>query len=101
MGYVSLSGQIIAVDDAPVYSLQQITERMSRNDVDEIIVALPPNRCSEIPQIVKTMERLCLPVPAVLDCGDHMLIGERRFQFGRRQILEVTASRPASVRYTL
>jgi len=101
MGYVSLSGQIIAVDDAPVYSLQQITERMSRNDVDEIIIALPPNRFSEIPQIMKTMERFCLPVRAVLDFGDHMLIRERLFQFGRLQILDLTATPTESVRYSL
>jgi Undecaprenyl-phosphate glucose phosphotransferase len=101
MGYLSLSGQTIAVDDAPVYSLQQITERMSRNDVDEIIIALPPNRFSEIPEIVKTMERFCLPVRAVLDLGDHMLIRERLFQFGRLQILDLTATPTELVRYSL
>src|SRR5207249_7231581 len=71
------------------------------NDVDEIIIALPPNRFSEIPQIMKTMERFCLPVRAVLDFGDHMLIRERLFQFGRLQILDLTATPTESVRYSL
>jgi len=102
MGYVNLPGQAIAVDDAPVYSLQQIAERINRNDdVDEIIFALPPNRFSDIPEIMKTMERFCLPVRAILDFGDHMLIRERLFQFGRLQILDLTATPTESIRYSL
>jgi len=102
MGYVSLPGQAIAVDDAPVYSFQQITERINKNDdVDEVIIALPPNRFSEIPEIMKTMDRFCLPVRAILDFGDHMLIRDRLFQFGRLQILDLTATPTESIRYSL
>lgn len=102
MGYVNLPGQAIAVDDAPIYPLQQIVERINRNDdVDDIIIALPPNRFSEIPQIMKTLEPFCLPVRAVLDFGDHMLIRERLFQFGRLQILDLTATPTESIRYSL
>src|SRR5947207_4388186 len=68
MGYISLPGQAIAVDDAPIYSFQQIMERMKgKVDIDEIIIALPPNRFSEIPEIMKAMEQFCLPVRAILD----------------------------------
>jgi len=102
MGYVSLPGQTIVVDDAPIYSVQQMIERMKRKvDVDEIIIALPPNRFSEIPEIMKTMEQFCLPVRAILDFGDHMLIRERLFQFGRLQILDLTASPTESIAYSL
>lgn len=102
VGYVILPGQSIAVDDAPVYSLEQIAERIKRNDdVDEIIIALPPNRFSDIPEIMKSTERFCLPVRAILDFGDHMLIRERLFQFGRLQMLDLTATPVESIRYSL
>jgi Undecaprenyl-phosphate glucose phosphotransferase len=102
MGYVSLPGQAVAVDDAPIYSFQQITERINRNDdLDEIIIALPPNRFSLIPEIMKSVERFCLPVRAVIDFGDHMLIRERLFQFGRLQMLDLTATPTESIRYSL
>ena len=102
MGYVSLPDQTVAVDDAPVYHLQQMTERIKRgDDIDEIIIALPPNRFSEIPGILKAVEHFCLPVRAILDFGDHMLIRERLFQFGRLQILDLTATPAESIRYSL
>jgi Undecaprenyl-phosphate glucose phosphotransferase len=102
MGYISLPGQAIAVDDAPIYSFRQIMERMKgKVDVDEIIIALPPNRFSEIPEIMKAMEQFCLPVRAILDFGDHMLIRERLFQFGRLQILDLTATPTESIAYSL
>lgn len=102
IGYVSLPGQTVAVDDAPVYSFQQITERVNRSDdVDEILLALPPVRFSEIPDIMKAVERFCLPVRAVIDFGDHMLVRERLFQFGRLQILDLTATPTDSIRYSL
>ena len=102
VGYVNLPGQATSVDDAPVYSLEQISERINRNnDINEIIIALPPNRFSEIPGIMKILERFCLPVRAILDFGDHMLIRERLFQFGRLQILDLTATPTESIRYSL
>jgi Undecaprenyl-phosphate glucose phosphotransferase len=102
IGYVSLPGQTVAVDDAPVYSFQQIAERINRrDDVNEILLALPPNRFSDIPDIMKAVERFCLPVRAVIDFGDHMLIRERLFQFGRLQILDLTATPADSIRYSL
>ncbi|HKW34570.1 MAG TPA: undecaprenyl-phosphate glucose phosphotransferase [Candidatus Acidoferrum sp.] len=102
IGYVALPDQTIAVDDAPVYSFPQIAETINRNDdIDEVIIALPPNRFSDIPEIMKTTERFCLPVRAILDFGDHMLIRERLFQFGRLQILDLTATPTESIRYSL
>jgi Undecaprenyl-phosphate glucose phosphotransferase len=102
MGYVSLPDQTVAVDDAPIYYLEQMPERLKRDDdIDEIIIALPPNRFSEIPDIVKAVEHVCLPVRAILDFGDHMLIRERLFQFGRLQLLDLTATPVESIRYSL
>ena len=102
MGYVNLPGQTVAVDDAPVYSPEQLTGRINRNgDIDEIILALPPTRFSEIPNFMKMLERFCLPVRAIVDLGDHMTIQERLFQFGRLQIFDLTATPIESIAYSL
>jgi len=50
---------------------------------------------------MKSVERFCLPVRAVIDFGDHMLIRERLFQFGRLQMLDLTATPTESIRYSL
>jgi exopolysaccharide biosynthesis polyprenyl glycosylphosphotransferase len=50
---------------------------------------------------MKAVERFCLPVRAVIDFGDHMLVRERLFQFGRLQILDLTATPADSIRYSL
>ncbi|PYT67027.1 MAG: undecaprenyl-phosphate glucose phosphotransferase [Acidobacteria bacterium] len=102
IGYVSLPEQAVAVDDAPVYPLQQVTERISRNeDIDEVILALPPTRFSDIPYFMKMLERFCLPVRAIVDLGDHTLVRERLFQFGRLQIFDLTATPTDSIAYSL
>jgi len=42
-----------------------------------------------------------LPVRAILDFGDHMMVRERLFQFGRLQILDLTATPAESLKYAL
>ncbi len=101
VGYVNLNGQEIAVDGAPVYPFEQI-ERIKRElRVDEIILAIPPSRFSEIPDIMQVVERFCVPVRAIIDFGDHILVRDRLFQFGRLQILDLAATPAESVKYSL
>jgi len=102
MGYVNLPGQPVAVDDAPVYSPEQLPGRINRNrDIDEILLALPLTRFSEIPTFLKMLEHFCLPVRAIVDLGDHTMIQERLFQFGRLQIFDITATPTDSIAYSL
>ncbi|HYX70791.1 MAG TPA: exopolysaccharide biosynthesis polyprenyl glycosylphosphotransferase [Terriglobales bacterium] len=99
--YVSLPGQAVAVKNAPVYSLPQVADNYRELEVDEVLLALPPHRYSEGPGIMKVVERFALPVRAIVEFGDHILVRDRLFQVGRLQILDLTATPAESIRYTV
>jgi Undecaprenyl-phosphate glucose phosphotransferase len=99
--YVSLPGQTIAVKDAPVYSFQEIEKIVETLEVDEVLMAIPPRRYSEGPDIMKAVERFALPVRAIVDFGDHMKFRDRIFQVGRLQVLDLTVTPAESVKYAL
>jgi Undecaprenyl-phosphate glucose phosphotransferase len=99
--YVSLPDQSIAVKDAPVYSLREIAERYRELGVDEVLLALPPNRYSEGPDIMKVVERFALPVRAIVEFGDHMMVRDRLFQVGQLQVLDLTATPAESIKYAV
>lgn len=101
VGHVHLPGQDIVVENAPVYPLTQVDEVCRDGNVDEILVAVPPSQYSDVPRLVKSLERLALPVRAILDFGDHMMVRERLFQFGRLQILDLTATPAESLKYSM
>jgi Undecaprenyl-phosphate glucose phosphotransferase len=101
VGHIHLPGQDILIEDAPVYPLGQIEEICRDGNVDEILLAVPSTQYSLVPGLVKTVEKLALPVRAILDFGDHMMIRERLFQFGRLQILDLTATPAESMKYAL
>jgi Undecaprenyl-phosphate glucose phosphotransferase len=99
--YVSLPGQEIAIKDTPVYPIQELANIYKEFDVDEVLLAIPPRRYSDGPDIMKIVERFSLPVRAIVDFGDHMIVRERLFQFGRLQILDLTATPAESIKYAL
>ncbi|MGH9574493.1 MAG: undecaprenyl-phosphate glucose phosphotransferase [Candidatus Acidiferrales bacterium] len=101
VGHIYLPGTDILVENAPVYPLSQVEELCRDGNVDEILVAVPSSKYSEVPRLVRDLERLALPVRAILDFGDHMMVRERLFQFGRLQILDLTATPAESLKYAL
>jgi Undecaprenyl-phosphate glucose phosphotransferase len=101
VGHVHLPGQDIVVEDVPVYPLSQVDDICRHGNVDEILLAIPASQYSGVPDLVRNLERLALPVRVILDFGDHMMVRERLFQFGRLQILDLTATPAESVKYAL
>jgi len=100
MGFVSLPGQEIAADSAPVFPIQQIKE-IRRNEVDDIVLALPPSQFSEIPEIMGIVDRFCLPVRTVIDFGENVSIRDRLFQLGHLQMFDLTLTPVESIEYSL
>jgi exopolysaccharide biosynthesis polyprenyl glycosylphosphotransferase len=101
VGHIYLPGQNVVIENAPVYPLSRVEDICRDGNVDEILLALPASQYSEVPALVKQLERLALPVRVILDFGDHMMVRERLFQFGRLQILDLTATPAESVKYGL
>lgn len=101
VGHIHLPDQEIVIENAPVYPLSQIDEVCRDGNVHEILLAVPASQYAQVPELVKVAERLALPVRAILDFGDHMMIRERLFQLGRLQILDLTATPAESMKYAL
>jgi len=91
VAHVALPDQPLAVQDIPTYSLEELKKGLSVR-VDDVIIALPPGRLSELSSIIRSLGTIPAPIRTVLDLGDVAVIRERWFQFGDLQLLDVAAS---------
>ncbi len=100
VGYVRLPDQEVAVNDAPVYSLQHVHTLMNMN-LDDVIIAVPLDRLSSITGLAEKLDALCVPIRAVIDLSGNSRIRERLFQFGRMQLLDLSLTPAESLDYTV
>jgi Undecaprenyl-phosphate glucose phosphotransferase len=88
VGYVRLPGQEIAVD-GPVYELDQIPVFTNGHSINDVIVALPAARLTEIQTIAPTLEKLCVPTRVVIDLGDGVVLRDRLIDLGGIRMLDL------------
>jgi Undecaprenyl-phosphate glucose phosphotransferase len=100
-GYVRLAGQEVSVKDGLVYEPEQLAVLNSDHNIDEAVIALHPTQFSQLPQIVKQLERLCLPARAVVDLGENIIVREKLFQLGNIQMLDLMPTPVESLDYAL
>src|ERR1700688_1386626 len=75
VGFVRLPDQEVAVD-GPVYELDQIPVFSNGNSINDIIIALPAARLSEVQKIAPVLEKLCVPTRVVIDLGEGIVMRE-------------------------
>ena len=100
-GYVRLSGQDTFVNGHRIYELEQLGILNSAHGIDEAVIAIHPAQFSQIPQIIKALEHLCLPAKAIVDLGDGVVVREKLFQLGNVQMLDLTSTPAESLDYVL
>jgi Undecaprenyl-phosphate glucose phosphotransferase len=100
-GFVRLDGQEVVATEAPVFELQDLKGLTWGHEIDDIVLALPAVRFSEIPGILAQLEHLCLPVRAVLDLGANVLTREMLFDFGGLRLLDLRSSPSESTVYMI
>lgn len=98
VAHVSLPGQKILVHDVPTYTMEEVQKGLPVQ-VDDVIIALSPERLSELSDVVRHLGAIPAPIRTVLDLGDVAVIRERWFQFGDLQLLDVAASPVESPNY--
>jgi Undecaprenyl-phosphate glucose phosphotransferase len=98
-GFVRLPGQESAVTDYPVLSLEEVRNWAVDREIDDVVIAIPGGRFGEIPALMKALEHLCVPVRAVLDLGEGVVVRELLFEFGGLRMLDLRASPSESVIY--
>jgi Undecaprenyl-phosphate glucose phosphotransferase len=102
-GYVRLPGQEIYDTNQRTYELTQIgaLDPARGVDIDEVVIAIGPDRFPALPQIIKSLEHLCLPAKAVVDLGEGVVVRDKLFQIGNIQMLDLTSTPAESLDYAL
>jgi exopolysaccharide biosynthesis polyprenyl glycosylphosphotransferase len=98
---VRLPAQEVAVRDNRVYDLERLGALYSGNGIDEAVMAIHPAQFSQIPRIVKALEKLSIPARAIVDLGEGIVVRERLFQVGRMQMLDLTTTPADLLDYAL
>jgi Undecaprenyl-phosphate glucose phosphotransferase len=91
----------VALTDKPVHELGSLGELDVEQGLDEAMIAIDPAQFHEIPKILKALEHLRIPVRAIVDLGEGIVVRERLFQLGRMQMLDLTTTPAESLDYTL
>ena len=100
-GFVRLPGQVVPEGKHRVYELEQLGVLNSGHGIDEVVIAIHPAQFSLLPKLVSAVEHLCLPVRAVVDLGEGIVVRERLFQIGNIQMLDLTSTPTDSLDYAV
>jgi len=88
VGFVRLPDQEVAVD-GPVYEMDQIPTFSNGNSVNDIIIALPAARLSDVQKIAPVLEKLCVPTRVVIDLGEGVILRDRLIDLGGIHMLDL------------
>src|SRR5579875_1903131 len=97
--FVRLPGQDVAVEGGPVVELEDINKVATVHELDDVVIAIPMARFSEMPTVMACLRDLCVPVRAVLDLGENVCVREMLFDLGGIRMLDLRASPSESVVY--
>ena len=88
VGFVRLPGQAVDVE-GPVYEMDQIPAFSNGNSINDVIIALPAARLSEVQTIAPQLEKLCVPTRVVIDLGEGVVLRDRLIGLGGIHMLDI------------
>lgn len=88
VAFVRLPDQEIAVE-GPVYEVDQIPNFSNGHSINDIVIALPATRLSDVQRISPSLEKLCVPTRVVIDLGDGIGIRDRLIDLGGIHMLDL------------
>jgi Undecaprenyl-phosphate glucose phosphotransferase len=91
MGFVRLPDQEVVVD-GPVYELDQMPAFSNGNSIDDVVIALPAGRLSDVQKIAPLLEKLCVPTRVVIDLGEGVVLRDRLIDLGGFHMLDLRPS---------
>jgi Undecaprenyl-phosphate glucose phosphotransferase len=100
-GFVRLPGQVVQDGNGRVYEMEQLGVLNSSHGIDEAVIAIHPAQFSLLPKFIKAVEHLSVPVRAVVDLGEGIVVRERLFQLGNIQMLDLTSTPTESLDYAV
>ena len=88
VGFVRLPDQEVTVE-GPVYEMDQIPIFSNGNSINDVVIALPASRLSDVQQIAPALEKLCVPTRVVVDLGEGVGIRDRLIDLGGIHMLDL------------
>jgi len=88
VGFVRLPGQEVAVE-GPVYEADQIPSFSNGHSIDDVIIALPVARLTEVQKIAPILGKLCVPRRVVVDLGEEVGVRDRLTALGDIHLLDL------------
>jgi len=100
LGYIPMPGEEIRVSNAPILELADL-EAIEKLNPDDILVAVSPDRYSDLLRCIAKLEVLGRPIRIIVNSGNGMKVRSRVFELGRLQMLDLDPGPTSSVRYFL
>jgi Undecaprenyl-phosphate glucose phosphotransferase len=100
-GYVKLPGQDCVAKNQAVYELDEIENLAIGNGIDDVVIAIPPDRLGDLSQLRKVLSPLCAPMRLVLDVGETIEGKQRLFSLGQVLLLDLQGTTAESVLYII
>jgi Undecaprenyl-phosphate glucose phosphotransferase len=88
VGFVRVHDQEVVVE-GPVYELDQIPIFSNGHSINDVVIALPAARLSDVQKIAPALEKLCVPTRVVIDLGDGVGIRDRLIDLGGIHMLDL------------
>jgi Undecaprenyl-phosphate glucose phosphotransferase len=88
VGFVRLPDQDVTVE-GPVYEMDQIPIFSNGNSINDVVIALPAARLSDVQRIAPALEKLCVPTRVVVDLGEGVGIRDRLIDLGGIHMLDL------------
>ena len=88
VGFVHLPDQDIDVS-GPVYEVDRIPNFSNGHSIDDVIIALPAGRLSDVQRIAPALEKLCVPTRVVVDLGERVNVRDRLIELGGIHMLDL------------
>lgn len=101
VGFVRLPGQVAGSAEHRVYEIEQLRSLNAAQGIREIVIAVRPAQFSLFPDLMKTVEHLCLPLRAMIDFGEGVVAKEQLFQMGNIQMLDLSRTPAESLDYAV
>jgi Undecaprenyl-phosphate glucose phosphotransferase len=98
VGFVHLPDEEIAVE-GPVYEIGQLPNFSNGHSIDDVIIALPASRLSDVPKIAPALEKLCVPTRVVIDLGEGVGIRDKLIDLGGIHMLDLQPTLAETVPY--
>ena len=100
-GFVRLPGQTPCPGCKPLFEFEAIETMAEDPRPDDVLIAVPLPRLVEASTFVRQLERLSVPVRAILDLGPGISFRNTIFHIGDTTLLDLKATPSEAVAYTI